>query len=182
MLLLPYTPISNVPVGYPSPDNAKAVQSFIVSADWGFEDWLAHESSIEKVFELVRENVRKDVPQYDENTVDEIAGKIFNDLLHNSIDRHEAPFFSPGIKKFLGAWGEAVTKSDELRSSFVKHFAPEVTRLLRTRSIKQLARDIAKCAELDDPYRGNFSGYPASLISRILRELVAKGQFVSKKA
>lgn len=130
---------------------------------------------------IVKAWVLEDVPSYDEHTAEEIAMRILDARLEDGIFRHQAPFYSNGVKRELKRRGVLVTKADELRSSLC-HFKYQINELLRSQSIKELAFEIADGAALDDAYRGNYCGYPPSLISRILREMVSQGHLSVGKA
>lgn len=173
--------LTNLPYGYPQPNELENVDVFAVSGSWCVDDMLAEASCLQEAMSIVKAWVLEDVPSYDEHTAEEIAMRILDARLEDGIERHQAPFFSTGIKRQLKIQGVAVTKADELRSSFC-HFKYQLKELLRSRSIKELAFEIAEGVALDDPYRGNYCGYPPSLISRILREMVSKGLLSVGKA
>ena len=128
--------------------------------------------------EVIKGLVREDVPDYDDLTAEAVARQILDVRLQDGIYR---PFYSSGVKRELKQKGIPVTKADELRAS-LPHFSDRINDLLRTRSIRDVAVDIAAGVELDDAYRGNYVGYPASLVSGILRELTAQGELSCAKS
>lgn len=165
----------NLPNGYPPADKLELLDSFGVSESMEIAGLFDTASDLQEVLSTIREYVREDVPSYDADTLDKVARAILEVRLNDSIDRHDAPFFSDGIKSELKRRGVAVTCRDELRSSFINVFADDLNSLLRRKTIDQAASDIAEGIELDTPYRGNFAGYPEPLIGAVLRELVASG-------
>lgn len=173
--------LSNLPYGYPQPDEPENVDIFGVSGGWCVDDILADVSSLEDALNSLKECVHEDVPSYEERTVEAVAQRILEVRLEDGIFRPQAPFYSNGVKRELKRRGVLVTKADELRSSLC-HFKYQINELLRSQSIKELAFEIADGAALDDAYRGNYCGYPPSLISRILREMVSQGHLSVGKA
>lgn len=171
----------SIPCGYPPPHDPSKVAVFTVSDDWCCDDLLDCYGSLDEVLEVIKGLVREDVPDYDDLTAEAVARQILDVRLQDGIYRHQVPFYSSGVKRELKQKGIPVTKADELRAS-LPHFSDRFNDLLRTRSIRDVAVDIAASVELDDAYRGNYAGYPASLVSRILRELVEQGELSCAKS
>lgn len=171
---------SGLPCGYPaSPvDPDRIYPSDVFDMTDGWERWsvIEYADSLDDALETCKSYIREDVPSYTERDVQVVAQVVLDVLLEDMIDRHGIPFCRQGLKNDLKKRGVPVTKADELRYSFVEHFALDLEELLRKYSIPEIAQKISYEQELDSPYYGNYCGYPPQLVTRILRELVREGK------
>ena len=171
---------SGLPCGYPvSPvDPSKIYPSdvFNMTQDWEWCSLIEDADSLDDALQTCKNIIREDVPSYTENDAQMVAQAVLDVLLEDMIDRHGIPFCRQGLKKDLKKHGVPVTKADELRYSFVEHFAPDLEELLCKYSIPEIAQKISYEQALDSPYYGNYCGYPPQLVTRILRELVREGK------
>lgn len=179
-MCLQMTSETALPIGYPvspvDPSKIHPSDVFVMTVDWDRCSVIEQASSLEDALNTCKSFIRQEVPSYTEDDMQVVAKVVLDVLLNDMADRHGIPFCCEGIKKDLKKLGIPVTMADELRHSFVDHFALDLEELLRQYSIPEIARKIAYEQELDSPYYGNYCGYPPQLVSRILRELIREGK------
>ena len=179
-MCLQMTSETALPIGYPvspvDPSKIHPSDVFDMTCDWDRCSVIEDAASLEDALNTCKSYIRQEVPSYTEDDVQAVAQVVLDGLLDDMVDRHGIPFCRSGIKKDLKKRGIPVTKADELRHSFIDHFAPDLEELLRQYSIPEIARKISYEQELDSPYYGNYCGYPPQLVSRILRELIREGK------
>ena len=158
------------PPGFPSASDAPESVAFEVALGWDLLERLATRPSLSAVHEEVLALVRETVPAYAAAFACRVARAILAQHLDEAIARHEAPFFSEGIKKELGERGVAVTQSAQLRQSFREHFRGRLNKLVSTLGLQETTRAIATGKALDDSRRGNFAGYSPEIVEQVLAE------------
>ncbi len=85
---------------------------------------------------------------------------------------HCSPWWTEGLKADLRAQGLAVEMSELLDEFFEdKDHAQCATMMIRENGVEEAARKIANGELFDDPYRGNFSGFSARVITSCWRRL-----------